>query len=312
MDEGRRVVELLAARYSHSSQQTWQQRLRRGELRLNDQLLVRDQILFQGDDLCWHRPPWREPAVPSHWQVLFDDGDLLVIDKPAGLPVMAGGGFLEHTLMGLLKRRSPGAQSCSAAIPVHRLGRFTSGVMLCARSRRTRAELARLFQLGTAGCSSFSKVYRALARSSSTLQANEIVAVELPIGQQHHPLHGLIWGPGSTMPQSSGAALPKGKQLQAFSSIQLLERRADADLLEVTISTGRPHQIRIHLAAIGTPLIGDPVYGLGGVISATSTVGEGGYLLHSHRLQNVPYHGLLHDFESPPPPPLRISEGGSA
>ena len=311
VDAGRRVVDLLASRYTHSTVAIWKQRLLAGELQLNGESLAVDQSLRPGDSLSWHRPPWREPAVPANWQVLFDDGDLLVIDKPSGLPVIAGGGFLEHTLMGLLQRRTPDAQSVTAAIPVHRLGRFTSGVMLCARERRTRAELAAMFQRGTAGLSSGIKIYRALARSSSRLQANERVAVELPIAEHNHPLHGRIWGIGSSLAQPPGTAASTGKQLRAFSTVQLLERRADADLLEVTISTGRPHQIRIHLAAMGSPLIGDPLYGVGGVISPFCTVGEGGYLLHSHRLQKLPYQGRLHDFEAVPPAPLQIRDAGS-
>ncbi len=92
-----------------------------------------------GDRLQWQRPPWREEAVPARWRVIHDDGDLYVIDKPSGLPVLPAGGFLEHTLLRLLER------SCAAQAlprPVHRLGRHTSGLLVCARRPQTRAWLS--------------------------------------------------------------------------------------------------------------------------------------------------------------------------
>jgi 23S rRNA pseudouridine1911/1915/1917 synthase len=77
---------------------------------------------WTGDRLAWHRPPWQEPSVPATWQVIFDDGDLYVIDKPSGLPVLPAGGFLEHTVLrtaGAALFPRAGAPPCSPARSLH-------------------------------------------------------------------------------------------------------------------------------------------------------------------------------------------------
>ena len=95
------TVGYYAERYGHSDPSVWRERLAAGEIWCNGQQLRADAALAAGDDLIWHRPPWEEAAVPvlSQRAVVFDDGDLLVLNKPSGLPVLPAGGFPEHTLL---------------------------------------------------------------------------------------------------------------------------------------------------------------------------------------------------------------------
>ena len=110
-EAGQAALELLAQRWQHSNRATWAQRLQAGECQVNGASLRADQVLQRGDELIWQRPPWLEPAIPDQWETIADDGDLLVINKPSGLPVMAGGGFLQHTLTALLE---PTPSPCTA------------------------------------------------------------------------------------------------------------------------------------------------------------------------------------------------------
>lgn len=286
-DEGLLVTDFYAARYPHSDRQTWQRRLECGEIWRHDQPLLADAVLALGDRLAWHRPPWQEAAVPATWESVFDDGDLLALDKPSGLPVMPAGGFLEHTLLRLLQRQHAN-DPAGVPRPVHRLGRFTSGLLLCARRPASRAWLSALLRESTAlvvdtfgspdaapdGRSGGGrKIYRALLVPGALgLQIGAGLRINTPIARRPHPRLGSIWAAGC---RDDPAALA------ARSLLTLLERRRDADLVEVAISSGRPHQIRIHCAALGAPLLGDPLYLPGGAALSDALPGDSGYWLHA-------------------------------
>ncbi len=286
------VVDFFAGRYTHSSPADWRRRLADGEISRNGEPLRSEATLAGGDRLLWRRPPWQEPAVPARWGVIHDDGDLLVIDKPSGLPVLPAGGFLEHTVLRLLERRH-GDDPAGLPRPVHRLGRFTSGLLVCARRPATRAWLSRRLRESSAPVEgeapSCRKRYRALlVPGALELELGVPLPITTPIGRRAHPLLGRIW-----------CAAPDG--LAASSLLTLLRRHPDGDLVQVDIATGRPHQIRIHCAAIGAPLLGDPLYLAGGVARSEGLPGEGGYRLQAHRLSLAGPDGARRDWEAPLP-----------
>ena len=288
---GMAVSAFYAARHRHSDRRSWQARLAAGEIRRNGQLLLEDVPLAAADRLAWMRPPWLEGPVPASWAVVYDDGDLHVIDKPSGLPVLPAGGWLEHTLLRLLERRH-GGEGGGMPRPVHRLGRFTSGLLVCARRPATRAWLSARLRESTdstlAGLEDDAKVaagvegrcrklYRALlVPGVLALQPGESLLITNPIGRRPHPQLGQIW---------CAADGSEDGDLAARSRLTLLQRSATADLVQVAIASGRPHQIRIHCAALGAPLLGDPLYGPGGQAAAAARPGEGGYRLQAWRLE---------------------------
>jgi len=281
--EGQTLLEYLSRRYTHSSPEEWAERIAAGLVRLDGEVGQAESPLRRGSELVWDRPPWTEPAAPRSFAVLYEDEDLLAVAKPAGLPTLPGAGLLQATLLHQVQRRDP------AAAPVHRLGRWTSGVVLCARNPMARAALTRQWTAGEIG-----KTYRALASGCPTWEELEITA---PIGPVPHPLLGQVH-----------AASPAGKP--ARSRVRVLGRRPDIFLCAVEIATGRPHQIRIHLAAAGHPLLGDPLYLAGGQPAPDSRTlpGDPGYHLHAIELRfRHPRTGAPAIVECAPPPPLRLS-----
>jgi 23S rRNA pseudouridine1911/1915/1917 synthase len=286
---GLSISSFYSQNYGHSDSACWRRRVADGEIEHNG-LRTRDDLrLAVGDQLIWYRPPWREPEVPLWFDVIHDDGDLLIVNKPSGLPVMPAGGFLEHTLLRLLERRWP----ADPPRPVHRLGRGTSGLLICARSSGSRAWLSaalRDHERASSSVASIEKIYRCRTVRAELKAEGRI---QTPIGALEHPRLGRLW-----------CADPQG--LPSCSDYRLLRREADGNLLEVTIRTGRPHQIRIHLAAIGAPLLGDPLYVRGGKIGNVDALpGDLGYLLHAHRLRLCDPEAKHLAFAAPLPPGLR-------
>ena len=280
--EGLGLLSYLAARWRHSTREQWRSRIEEGRVLVEGRRAGPEDILREGQSVTWSRPPWAEPEVPLGYGLLHEDESLLAVAKPSGLPMMPGGGFLEHTLLALVRRTHPRAS------PAHRLGRGTSGVALFAKTPRAARALARSWrERGVL------KVYRALIGG---IPAEDSFIVETPIGPVSHPGLGTVH-----------AASPRGKVSR--SDVSVLERRAGVSLVEVRIETGRPHQIRIHLAACGHPLAGDPLYGPGGVPKAGALPGDLGYLLHAMRLA-LPHPDTGKTFELECPPPAELLTRG--
>jgi 23S rRNA pseudouridine1911/1915/1917 synthase len=218
--------------------------------------------------------------VPTNYRIVHEDDSIVAIDKPSGLPTMPAGGFLNHTLLTMIRGLYPEAS------PLHRLGRHTSGLVLFARTHDAASGLARAWREHTV-----KKMYRALAVGETR---TEMFVIDAPIGPVPHPLLGTVQ-----------AATDEGKPSHSLAVV--LERRRDLTLFNVEITSGRPHQVRIHLAYAGHPLIGDPLYEAGGGLKHHPGLpGDGGYLLHAERLQFAhPATGKRITLTAEPPPSLQ-------
>lgn len=256
------VLAYMAGRYTHSTPEQWADHIRSGRVTVNDAATSADRVLKHGDVLVFHREPWEEPSAPLSAPVLYDCDGVVVVHKPAGLPTMPGGGFLEHTLVHQLR------QLHGDVAPLHRLGRWTSGAVLCARGRVVGAALSRQFQQRSIG-----KRYRALA-SGCPAWTEQVITT--PIGP-------VPYAPLGTVHASS----PTGRRSHTVASV--IQKDSQSFIADVEIATGRPHQIRIHLASVGHPLVGDPLYGPDGLPrpGGTAVPGDPGYSLHSAEIRFV-------------------------
>jgi len=253
------VASWLTAHFRHSSLAAWQPRCHDGEVSIDGQTATADSRLRRGAVIIWARPPWDEPDVPLHYRVCHEDADVVVVDKPSGLPTMPAGGFLEHTLLHLLRHRWP------TAAPVHRLGRYTSGLVVVALTPSAATQLSAAWRMHHV-----EKDYLAVALGDPSFEHTDVT---MGIGPVPHRRLGSVHAASNT-----GRA--------AHSRVQVIARHRSCCECRVRITTGRPHQIRIHLAVLGHPLVGDPLYVAGGVPlpETTALPGDGGYLLHATRV----------------------------
>ena len=277
---GHTVLSYLTATRLHSTEAEWAARIDRGEVEVECTRVRRDDILYPGQTVVWNRPPWDEETVPRHYYLLHEYESILAVSKPSGLPTMPAGGFLDNTLLALVREKYPEAS------PLHRLGRGTSGLVLFARHKDAASQLARAWR-----DRAVRKTYRALGLGSTRA---EMFVIDVPIGPVPHPVLGTVQ-----------AACEGGRPSHSVAVV--LEQRHDQTLFSIEITTGRPHQIRIHMAYAGHPLIGDPVYDMGGGLKHHPGLpGDGGYFLHAERLQFAhPATGQRMTVTATPPPELQ-------
>ena len=221
-----------------------------------------------------HLKPQRMPL-----DVVHEDGDVIVVDKPAGLSVHPGPGHPDETLANAVLAMCPGLQDIGGTVRpgiVHRLDKDTSGLIAVAKNERAQSELSS--QVRRRG---FTKGY--LALTLGRLRRREAV-IEAPIGRD----------PAN---RKRMAVVSNGRE---STTRYRVERYYDAySLVEVRPTTGRTHQIRVHFASIGHPLAGDSTYG-----GADLRLGR--HFLHAHRLGFVlPSTGRYAEFTSHLPAELR-------
>lgn len=241
---GQRVDRYLAAsmtEYSRSQIQSW---IRADRVTVNGAVVRASYAVETGDAILVTVPP---PAVVSLDPVemvlptLFEDDDVLVVDKPAGLQVHPGAGSPRPTLVHGLLHRYPGWQPPGAASRpgiVHRLDRDTSGLMMIARTPRAFQRLGEQIRAREAKRRYLALVWGAPREDQGT--------VDRPLGRH-------------TRERTKVAVVADGRP--ARTHWRILARFDSLALLDVALDTGRTHQIRVHLAHIGHPIFGDPTYG---------------------------------------------------
>jgi 23S rRNA pseudouridine1911/1915/1917 synthase len=185
-------------------------------------------------------PPEAEPPAGIGVPLAYSDPYLVVVDKPAGLLVHPAPGHSAPTLVDALRGVAAGGDEARPGI-VHRLDRDTSGLLLVARDGRTHARLQAQLRRRRIG-----RTYLALVRGRPRSRTGRI---EAPIGRDRR--------------DPTRMSLDTDAGRDAVTGFELVEALPGRSLLRVALETGRTHQIRVHLAAIGIPVIGDPVYGHG-------------------------------------------------
>ena len=214
--------------------------------------------------------------------IVHEDAALLVLNKPAGLVVHPGSGNWQGTLLnGLLHHHPPLAGIPRAGI-VHRLDKDTSGLLVVAKTLEAQTDLVRQLQARTVVRKYLALVYGEVARDGK---------VDAPIGRH--------------LTQRTRMAVTEHGRA-ARTHYRVLERYAKATLLECSLDTGRTHQIRVHLQAIGHPLVGDPVYRAGRGAAPGPLASFKRQALHAYRLGLVhPASGAAMQWEVPLPADMR-------
>jgi len=240
---GMRLDQVAAELFSDFSRARLQKWIRGGDLRVDGAVLKPTYRVAGGERLELEAEPEfnedvRPEAIPL--DIIHADADIIVLNKPAGLVVHPAAGNPDGTLQNALLNFDPALAALPRAGIVHRLDKDTSGIMVVARSLRAHNSLVEQLQTRE-----MSRVYRAVV-------TGEMIAggrVDAPIGR--HPVD-----------RKRMAVVASGRP--AVSHYRVVERFHGLTHVEVSLESGRTHQIRVHMAHIGHALVGDPLYGRAG------------------------------------------------
>jgi 23S rRNA pseudouridine1911/1915/1917 synthase len=288
-DVGQRLDRYLTTILSDQSRTTVQQLITNGSALVNGQKSKPGYMLRDGDEIQISSTAPAANAVPArptaiHLDIVYEDQDLLVVNKPAGMVVHPALGHYDDTLVNALLAYLPALQESDESLRpgiVHRLDKDTSGLIIVAKNARSQAALLEQMQRHA-----IIKRYLALVDGNVALDQGSIDA---PIGRD--PRH-----------RQQMAITAVGSR-EARTHFKVLERYARHTLLLLQLETGRTHQIRLHLKAIGHPVMGDPVYGSGNVFKRAPLNRQ---FLHACQLSFThPFRGETIELEAPLPADLQ-------
>jgi 23S rRNA pseudouridine1911/1915/1917 synthase len=287
-----RLDKFLRAKFPMVSRGTIQRLMEAGDIRVNTQPVKPTHHPHAGEVI---EVEWPEPKPPAAQpediplDILYEDDELLVINKPPGIVVHPSAGHEEHTLVNALLHHCRGQLSGIGGVArpgiVHRLDMETSGCLVVAKNDTTHLALSAQF----AG-RSLEKVYLAIVCGELPQESGEICAAIA-----RHPNH------------RKRMAVTRGGR-KARTTYRVVERLRAATLVEAQPHTGRTHQIRVHFQHLGCPLVGDPVYGKRPSKRVAELTGYTAprHLLHAHKLSfKHPRTGETLSLEAPPPADFR-------
>jgi pseudouridine synthase, RluA family len=277
--DGQPLLETLCHVVKHIPPETWEQRCAQGSvLNMERQPVSAAQVVRAGERFLHKFPAVIEPAVNMQIEILHEDEALIVLNKPAPLPMHAGGRFYRNTLQHVLDK----VYYPQKPRPSHRLDANTAGVVVIARTRYFAGQIQPQFAEGQVG-----KIY--LVRVQGHPEQDRFTC-DAPIGKE---------------PEKLGLrVVDKAMGLPARTEFQVVRRDADSTLLEARPLTGRTNQIRIHLWHLGWPVCGDPVYLRENRLGEVQTLGIQAppLCLHAQAIKLThPLTGKPVTFTAPPP-----------
>ena len=233
------LFQFVCSQFPRINAEVWAARFRDGKIHWHSgEIVTMDTPFLPSRRLCYYREVVSEPVIAARHDIIYQDNHILVACKPHGLPVIPGGEFVNECLL----ERVRGETGLTDIAPVHRLDRDTAGLVLFSLDAQSRAAYYQLFAQGQ-----IEKTYQAVAQLPAQLQHCALpqqfsLSSRLEKSQPRFLMHAV-----------AGEA-------NAHSTLRLQARHGELGLFQLTPHTGKTHQLRLHMQAIGCPILYDPYY----------------------------------------------------
>lgn len=299
---GRSLMDFLSERFKYRTPEEWEQIIRIGKVTVNSREIKPDHLL-KIYDIVVYSDFHREPPADLNIQFIHEEETFIVVNKPGNLPSHADGNYIKNTLINRLRERMTGSRFSGTIHLAHRLDRETSGIIIAAKTNIAHRSLLRQFEAGEVA-KEYIAVVRGVVRDPSfevkgylARDKDSCISIKKKVVTEN----------------VEGAKY-------AATSFEVMERFASSTVVKCIPVTGRTNQIRIHLAHVGHPLVGDKLYGRtdNEFLEFIRNVKDGNYeplpwmevprhLLHASRLEiRHPISNELAVFEAPIPEDMKL------
>ncbi len=241
---GKSLLHLMATKFPFHPVEKWEDRIRSGKVWIGEGITDPEYRLSETELIFHHNPKVIEPSIPDEIEILKETEEYLVVFKPAPMPMHPGGRYFKNSLSEILKER--GYEELRIT---HRLDAVTSGIVLFARSKELAKKMMKCFSEG--------RVLKTYMAQVHGVPGEKRISINTPIKRKQ----GFVF--------ETGHHLTKAKE--AVTHFEVVSENKDSSLIKCIPETGRTHQIRLHLAEWGYPIIDDPIYGKDGDESSRST-----------------------------------------
>lgn len=228
------VLEFLLDRFADVAEATWRQRMERGEVVDGDDNVISPQTRYRsGMRVFYYREIEDELQVPFYESIIFEDENILIVDKPHFLPTIPSGRYLKETLISRLKHKL----ALDHLVPLHRLDRETAGLLMVSKNITTR------------------DAYHSLFREHRLVKTYEAIAP-----YQEGMVFPLVYSSRIVEAEEFYRRREVPGEVNAITRIELIEQRNGMARYRLQPVTGKTHQLRVHMSALGIPILNDPYY----------------------------------------------------
>ncbi len=246
-EDGENILNWLCRRYTYHDREKWTEHINNERILLNDQRVTTEELIHKNDVVIYIPVPIIEPPIDKNYKTIYEDEDLLIINKPCDIPCHPGGIYFENTLWYLLKEKY------SYISLINRLDRETSGVMLIAKNK-----VSAKFYFNKMMERDIEKEYLVLVHGLFPKNISAKGWLTPDLDSVIRKKRSFILDDDAKQPEGEG----NPDKQYCFSEFSLLKQSDSFSLVHCKIHTGRTHQIRATLLSLGFPVVGDKIYGI--------------------------------------------------